>query len=295
MEEVIETTQQTTEEVNTFIQYIQDHIPNLIGFGVKVLFALLFFAIGKIFIKWIRGFVRKALERSTVDKGVEQFVDSLLKFGLYGVLIFSIATKFGFDTASVAALIASAGVAIGLAVQGTLSNFAGGVLILILKPFVVGDYIIENNQGNEGTVNEIQMFYTKLATVDNKIVIVPNSMLTSGSLVNITQMKKRNLIIEVGISYDADIRQAKDILMDLMMKEECIDHEMEMKTYVSELGADGVILGMRGWVNTDDYWNARWDMLEQIKYAFDDAGIEIPYHKMDINIKKDLQNFENQI
>lgn len=290
MEEVIETTQQTTEEVNELFQYVQSHIPSLIGFAFRVFLALIFFALGKMIIKWIRNIVRKGLEKSGVDKGVEQFVDSLLKFSLYAILIFTIITKFGVDPASVAAIIASAGVAVGLALQGSLSNFAGGVLILMLKPFVVGDYIIENGQGNEGTVKEIQMFYTKLATVDNKTVILPNSMLTSSSIVNITHMDKRNLILEVDISYDSDIRQAKEILFDLMNRDELIDNDMEQKVYVNELGADGIVLGMRGWVNTEDYWTVRWRMLENIKYAFDEAGIEIPYHKMDINIKKDLHN-----
>lgn len=290
MEEVIETTQQTTEEVNALIQYIQNHIPALIGFTFRVCLAFVFFILGRIIIKWIRKIVRKALDRSTVDTGVSQFVDSLLKFALYAVLIFTIITKFGVDPASVAAIIASAGVAVGLALQGSLSNFAGGVLILLLKPFVVGDYIIENTQGNEGTVKEIQMFYTKLATIDNKVIIIPNSMLTSSSIVNITHMNKRNLILEVSISYDSDIRLAKEILFELMSKDELIDNEMEQKVYVNELGADGIVLGMRGWVKTEDYWTVRWRMLESIKYAYDDAGIEIPYHKMDINVKKDLHN-----
>lgn len=290
MEEVIETTQQTTEEVNALLQYIQNNVPSLIGFAFRVFLAIVFFILGRMIIKWIRKIVRKTLEKSTVDKGVEQFVDSLLRFVLYAVLIFTIVTKFGVDPASVAAIIASAGVAVGLALQGSLSNFAGGVLILLLKPFVVGDYIIENSQGNEGTVKEIQMFYTKLATVDNKIVIMPNSMLTSSSLVNITHMNKRNLILEVSISYESDIKLAKKILFDLMQEDALIDNELEQKVYVSELGDDGVVLGMRGWVKTEDYWTARWRMLENIKYAYDDAGIEIPYHKMDVNIKKGLHN-----
>ena len=162
MEEVIETTQETaeeaTEDVNALIQYVQDHIPSIIGFAFQVLLALIFFFLGRMAINWIRKLCGRMLERSSADKGVEQFVDSLLKFGLNTLLIFMIATKFGLDTASVAALIASAGVALGLALQGSLSNFAGGVLILLLKPFVVGDYIIEDNHGNEGTVKEIQMF-----------------------------------------------------------------------------------------------------------------------------------------
>ena len=166
-EEVVETTKNAVEEMNQFTAYLQENIPNIIGFGVKVLFAILFFLVGRAVIKWIRKIVRHSMERSNADVGVRQFVDSVLKVVLYFILLFSIATKFGVDAASVAALIASGGVAIGLALQGSLSNFAGGVLILLLKPFEVGDYIIEDTNKNEGTVKEIQIFYTKLSTIDN--------------------------------------------------------------------------------------------------------------------------------
>ena len=191
--EVAEVTQQTVKEVSRFAQYIQDNIPTLIGFGIRVLLALVFFFIGRILIKWIRKIVRRSIERSSADKGVEQFVDSVLKFALYFLLIFSIASKFGVDTTSVAALIASGGVAIGLALQGSLSNFAGGVLILLLKPFEVGDYIIEDSNGKEGTVKEIQIFYTKLSTIDNKTIVIPNGMLTNNSLTNATAKDERRL------------------------------------------------------------------------------------------------------
>ena len=226
------------------------------------------------------------LERSNVDKGVETFVDSLLKFMLYGMLLFTIATKFGFDTASVAALIASAGVAIGLAVQGSLSNFAGGILILLLKPFVVGDYIIEDNHGDEGTVKEIQLFYTKLLTVDNRTVVIPNGMLTNNSLTNVTHMDERKLELKVSISYESDLLKAKAVLADLIRKESRIIQDKEHRIFVDELGDDGVILGMRCWVSTEDYWNVRWDMLEEIKLTFDREGIVIPYHQMSVRIQE---------
>ena len=156
-EQVVEVTQETVNEVNALVEYIQTNIPNIIGFGIKVLIALLTFCVGRLLIGWIRKIVKRSLAR-TVDKGVEQFVDSVLKFVLYGVLIFIIAAKLGIDTTSVAALVASGGVALGLALQGSLSNFAGGVLILLLKPFEVGDYIIEDTNGKEGVVKEIQTF-----------------------------------------------------------------------------------------------------------------------------------------
>lgn len=286
MDEVIETTNEAAEDVNVFIQYLQDHIPNLISFAIEIVLALIFFFLGRIVIKWIRKLVRKMLERSNVDKGVETFVDSLLKFMLYGILLFTIATKFGFDTASVAALIASAGVAVGLAVQGSLSNFAGGILILLLKPFVVGDYIIEDNHGDEGTVKEIQLFYTKLLTFDNRTVVIPNGMLTNNSLTNVTHMDERKLELKVSISYESDLLKAKAVLADLIRKESRIMQDKEHRIFVDELGDDGVILGMRCWVSTEDYWNVRWDMLEEIKLTFDRESIVIPYRQMNVRIQE---------
>ncbi len=286
MDEVIETTNEAAEDVNVFIQYLQDHIPNLISFAIEIVLALIFFFFGRIAIKWIRKLTRKMLERSNVDKGVETFVDSLLKFMLYGILLFTIATKFGFDTASVAALIASAGVAVGLAVQGSLSNFAGGILILLLKPFVVGDYIIEDNHGDEGTVKEIQLFYTKLLTVDNRTVVIPNGMLTNNSLTNVTHMDERKLELKVSISYESDLLKAKAVLADLIRKESRIMQDKEHRIFVDELGDDGVILGMRCWVSTEDYWNVRWDMLEGIKLTFDRESIVIPYRQMNVRIQE---------
>ena len=286
MDEVIETTNEAAEDVNVFIQYLQDHIPNLISFAIEIVLALIFFFLGRIAIKWIRKLIRKMLERSNVDKGVETFVDSLLKFMLYGILLFTIATKFGFDTASVAALIASAGVAVGLAVQGSLSNFAGGILILLLKPFVVGDYIIEDNHGDEGTVKEIQLFYTKLLTVDNRTVVIPNGMLTNNSLTNVTHMDERKLELKVSISYESDLLKAKAVLADLIRKESRIMQDKEHRIFVDELGDDGVILGLRCWVSTEDYWNVRWDMLEGIKLTFDREGIVIPYRQMNVRIQE---------
>lgn len=286
MDEVIETTNEAAEDVNVFIQYLQDHIPNLISFAIEIVLALIFFFLGRIAIKWIRKLTRKMLERSNVDKGVETFVDSLLKFMLYGILLFTIATKFGFDTASVAALIASAGVAVGLAVQGSLSNFAGGILILLLKPFVVGDYIIEDNHGDEGTVKEIQLFYTKLLTVDNRTVVIPNGMLTNNSLTNVTHMDERKLELKVSISYESDLLKAKAVLADLIRKESRIMQDKEHRIFVDELGDDGVILGMRCWVSTEDYWNVRWDMLEGIKLTFDRESIVIPYRHMNVRIQE---------
>lgn len=284
--EVKEVTQDTVKEVSRLAQYIQDSIPKLAGFGVRVLIALAVFFAGRIVIRWIQKVVRRSLERSNADKGVVQFVDSFLKVGLYALLIFSIAAKFGVDTASVAALVASGGVAIGLALQGSLSNFAGGVLILLLKPFEVGDYIIEDTNKNEGTVKEIQIFYTKLSTIDNKTIVIPNGMLTNSSLTNATAKDERRLDLKVSISYQADLRKAKALVEGILMNDVCVMKDEEINVFVDDLAESAVILGARAWVKNEVFWPTRWRILETIKLTLDENGIEIPYPQMTVHVKE---------
>ena len=286
-QEVTDATQEAVKQVNQLTQYVQDSIPGLITFGLKVLAALVAFFIGRLVIRWIRKIVRRSFERSGADKGVEQFVDSLLKYGLYALLVFSLISSLGFDTTSVAAVLASGGVAIGLALQGSLSNFAGGVLILLLKPFVVGDYIIEDSNGKEGTVKEIQIFYTKLSTIDNKTIVIPNGMLTNNSITNATAKDERQLDLRVGISYDADIRQAKSVIENLLIKDECIIKNEQINVFVHELADSAVVLGIRAWVKNEEYWETRWRLLEEIKLLLDENGIEIPYPQMTVHMQKD--------
>lgn len=285
-QEVTDATQEAVKQVNQLTQYVQDSIPGLITFGLKVLAALVAFFIGRLVIRWIRKIVRRSFERSGADKGVEQFVDSLLKYGLYVLLVFSLISSLGFDTTSVAAVLASGGVAIGLALQGSLSNFAGGVLILLLKPFVVGDYIIEDTNGKEGTVKEIQIFYTKLSTIDNKTIVIPNGMLTNNSITNATAKDERQLDLRVGISYDADIRQAKSVIENLLIKDECIIKNEQINVFVHELADSAVVLGIRAWVKNEEYWETRWRLLEEIKLLLDENGIEIPYPQMTVHMQK---------
>ena len=285
-QEVTDATQEAVKQVNQLTQYVQDSIPGLITFGLKVLAALVAFFIGRLVIRWIRKIVRRSFERSGADKGVEQFVDSLLKYGLYALLVFSLISSLGFDTTSVAAVLASGGVAIGLALQGSLSNFAGGVLILLLKPFVVGDYIIEDTNGKEGTVKEIQIFYTKLSTIDNKTIVIPNGMLTNNSITNATAKDERQLDLRVGISYDADIRQAKNVIEKLLEKDECIIKNEQINVFVHELADSAVVLGIRAWVKNEEYWTTRWRLLEEIKLLLDENGIEIPYPQMTGHMQK---------
>lgn len=283
-EEVVETTKNAVEEMNQFTAYLQENIPNIIGFGVKVLFAILFFLVGRAVIKWIRKIVRHSMERSNADVGVRQFVDSVLKVVLYFILLFSIATKFGVDAASVAALIASGGVAIGLALQGSLSNFAGGVLILLLKPFEVGDYIIEDTNKNEGTVKEIQIFYTKLSTIDNKTIVIPNGILTNNSLTNATAKDERRLDLKVDISYEASIKEAKAVIETILKNDEAVLQDEDINVFVDALGESSVVLGVRAWTKNEDFWSAKWRILEEIKEQLDEHHISIPYQQLMVHM-----------
>lgn len=265
-------------------KYLQELPEKALQLGVRVLLAVVFFLIGLQLIKIIRKLLGKALKKGNADKGVIQFLDSFVKVGLLILLLFSIASSFGLDAASVVALLGSAGVAIGLALQGSLSNFAGGVLILLLKPFKVGDYIIEDNKKNEGTVTEIQLFYTKLVTMDDKVIILPNGTLANTSLTNVTATYKRRLDIYVGISYQADTRLAKQVLGSVIDEEKSVLREEEPLVYVHELAESAVIMGIRVWVANEDYFHAKCGMMEQIKRKLEENGIAIPYSQMDIHI-----------
>ena len=286
-QEVTDATQEAVKQVNQLTQYVQDSIPELITFGLKVLAALVAFFVGRLVIRWIRKIVRRSFERSGADKGVEQFVDSLLKYGLYALLVFSLISSLGFDTTSVAAVLASGGVAIGLALQGSLSNFAGGVLILLLKPFVVGDYIIEDSNGKEGTVKEIQIFYTKLSTIDNKTIVIPNGMLTNNSLTNATAKAERKLDLKVDIAYEADLRKAKAVIEEIIRQDDATIKNEEILVFVHELAESSVVIGARAWVKNEDYWNARWRILEEIKLKLDENEIEMAYPHLTVQMGKE--------
>lgn len=271
-------------EPSVIMETLKGYVPDIIHFGIAVLISVVAFIIGSKIIKVIRKIVKRSLERSSVDKGVEQFVDSLLKFSLYLILIMTIAGMLGIQTTSIVTVIGSAGVAVGLALQGSLSNFAGGVLILILKPFKVGDYIIDCGTGNEGSVKQIQIFYTKLLTNDNKETLIPNGTLMNSSIINVTGQQQRRVDIVVGISYDADLKVAKNCLKELVVKEEKVIKEKPVDIFVNNLGDSAVELGLHVWVATEDYWNVKWRLTENIKLAFDEKNIEIPFNQLSVHI-----------
>ena len=274
------------EEIDpTLIEKFLRELPEkALHLGVRILLVLIFFLIGVQCIKLLRKIIKKSLQKANADVGVTQFVDSFIKIGTYAVLIMMLATSFGVDAASIIAIFGSAGVAIGLALQGSLSNLAGGVLILILKPFKVGDYIIEDTNKNEGTVSEIQIFYTKLITPENKIIILPNGTLANSSLTNVTQAPYRRNDLKISISYESDIKTAKNVLMRVMKEDEAVLKDKEMVVYVDDLADSSVVIGVRCWVVQDDYWTSRWRLLENAKYALEEKGIVLAYPQLDVHI-----------
>ena len=279
-------TEAVVQEVGKLAQYVSDKIPTILDFAIGVVLSLVVFAIGAKVIGWIRKLIKKSLERSKLDVGVQQFLDSIVKFALYALLVFSILQNYGLDTATVAAALASCGVAIGLALQGSLSNFAGGVLILVLKPFVVGNYILEHAGGLEGTVKEIHMFYTKLQTPDNRIIIIPNGTLSNNSITNVSSQDKRRLDWKVDIAYGADLKKAKEVIENLVRAEEHILLDEGVTVYVDSLGASSVVIGARAWVPSEHYWTVRWKVTEDIKLALDENGIEIPFNQLTVHVEK---------
>lgn len=271
------------EQIGALKNFLNGIPEKALNLGLRVLLAVVVFLVGRQLIKLVCNVLKKALQRANVEVGAVQFLSSLLRAALYIVLTFMIATKFGLDAASVVALLGSAGVAIGLAVQGSLSNLAGGVLILMLKPFKVGDYIIDST-GKEGVVTEIQIFYTKLLTVDNKCVILPNGQLANNSVINVTAMDCRRFDIIIGVSYQSDLQLAKDTLMKVLKEDAITLKDKEMLIYVNELAGSSVNLGIRFWVKQEDYWTAKFRITENCKLALDAAGIQIPYQQVDVHL-----------
>lgn len=253
---------------------------------VKIIVAaLLIWFIGKKVIKLVLKITKHALEKADIDDGVETFLMSLIRILLYGVLIVVLAGTVGINTTSVITLLGSAGLAIGLALQGSLSNFAGGVLILVLKPFRIGDYIVVN--GMEGTVTSIDIFYTKLRTGDNRVVVLPNGTLSNSDLINASQEKIRRVDVMACVDYGSDIKKVKEILFDIGSNLEYSfeDEGHPIQVYVSSYEASSIDVGLRFWVNAGDYWKAKWTVNELMKEKFDAAGISIPFNQLDVMIK----------
>ncbi len=276
--------EELTRNLNAFEKFLDTLPEKALGLGVRVLIAVILFFIGSKAISFIRKITKKSFQRANVETGVIQFLDGLIKFSLYGILALAIAGNFGFDATSVVALVGSAGVTIGLALQGSLSNLAGGVLILLLKPFRVGDFIIESGHGTEGTVKEIGIFYTKLATTDGKAVVLPNGNLANSAITNATDVPIRRVDIPVGISYDSDIKKAKEVLQSVMDTDADVLHNEPIMVFVDSLADSAVVLNMRCFCENPLYWELRWRLLENAKLALDAEKIEIPFPQVSVHM-----------
>ncbi|WP_405380463.1 mechanosensitive ion channel family protein [Maribacter sp. LLG6340-A2] len=241
----------------------------------NVVIAIILLVLGTYIIRFINKMVRKFFLRKDYDLALETFLQSFISIGLKIILFVLVITQLGVQTTSLVAILASAGLAIGLALQGSLANFAGGVLILLFKPFRIGDFI--SAQGVDGTVREISIFTTKVSTFGNQIAVIPNGQLSNNTIVNYNALNTRRDKIDVGIGYGSNIKQAKEIMLAICKERETILKEPAPEVYVGELADSSVNLTLRFWANNSDFWAAHFYVLEEIKYRFDAAGIEIPF------------------
>lgn len=263
--------------------YVQETlVPTLLPIVFKLIIALLIFFIGKKIVKKAINILSKSFEKSNMEEGTAHFLCSILNGVGMIVLIFIIASYLNFSTGPIVAILGSAGLAVGLALQGSLSNFAGGVLLLLMKPFRVGDYICA--LGNEGTVVKIDIVYTTLMTGDNRKIVIPNGSLSNANIVNVTNEPMRRVDILVGVDYSADIRQVKEVLEQIVAKQELILKDQDISIFVDNFDASAVSMGLRVWTETENYWKVKWDLQEQIKNVFDEKGISIPYNRLDVNV-----------
>jgi len=252
---------------------------------IKILIALVIYWLGNKLIKFVLNITGKAMEKANLDAGVQSFLKSAIKIVLFVVLVFGIVSYLGIATTGIAALFASAGVTVGLALQGSLSNLAGGVLILVLKPFKVGEYIIAC--GEEGTVTSIEILCTKLLTTDNKVVIIPNGSLANSNITNVSREEFRRVDFVFGVAYDSDLKLVKSLLQTVGERHELTlkDEEHPVKVFINEFGASSIDFGFRVWCKNSDYWTVKWELMEQVKEAFDANNIEIPFNQLDVNMK----------
>lgn len=264
------------------ILYIRNLIPRGMDFLLSLFVALLVLGIGTMLIKKVLSVLKKGMQKRGMEPGVLSFLISAIRVVLYILLIIIAAQILGFATTSIVALVGSAGLAIGLALQGSLANFAGGVLILLMKPFVVGDYIIVGEI--EGIVKKIDIVYTTLATVDNRAAVLPNGKLADSNIINVTGEDKRRIDISVGIEYSENIKRVRTVLQEITDRQEARLSDMPVDIVVSSLDDSAVTMAVHMWVKPEDYNKTRWAMFEEIKEEFDKNGIVIPYNQLDVNV-----------
>lgn len=263
-------------------QYTDKAVELLIQYIPNVLLAILVLIVGLKLIKVLAKGMDKAMARKDLDKSLRHFLSSMVTIILKVVLFISIASMLGIATTSFIALLGAAGLAVGLALQGSLANFAGGVLILFFKPYSVGEFI--SAQGFMGTVKEIQVFNTVLNTPDNKVVIIPNGPMSNGPITNFSREETRRVDLVFGIGYDDDIKKAQDVLLDIISDHKKILGDPAPLVRVGELADSSVNFNTRVWVKSEDYWDVFYDLQETVKQRFDKEGISIPYPQRDMHM-----------
>lgn len=259
-------------------------IESLINFGFKLAIAILVFFAGKFIIKSLHSWIRKVMLKRETDPSLTSFILSLVKITLYFILVVTVIGIVGIETSSFLALFASAGVAVGLALSGTLQNFAGGVLILLLKPYKVGDFI--EAQGFAGTVKEIQIFNTIINTPDNKAIIIPNGGLSTSSINNYSLEKRRRIDWTIGVAYGTDIDHARKVILDMLESEEKLEKTPAPVVWINELADSSVNLTVRAWVPTSEYWDVYFRLNEMFYKQLPEHGIEFPFPQMDVHLVK---------
>jgi len=269
----------SVEKVESYMQMLGEMT---LTFGVQFLMAVVVYFVGNLIINKMVALVELALKKKQVEVTLHQFLISILRTALKAIQIIIFASMIGIQTASFIAILGAAGLAIGLALQGSLANFAGGVLILLFRPFKNGDAI--DAQGYVGTVEEIQIFNTILKTFDNKRIIIPNALLSNGCVTNINVNGTRRVDLVFGIGYDDDIAKAKALLKSLIDADERILKDEVNDIWVGEHGDSSVNLFVRPWVKSADYWGVYFDLMEQVKLAFDKEGISIPFPQSDVHM-----------
>ncbi len=260
-------------------------LPALMDLGINVLKAAVVMFIGVRIAKFLRNMLNRTFTKMHMDSLLHSFLTAVVYAGVCGISAFIALEKLGVSSASIIALLGSAGLAVSLSMQDFLGNFAGGVIIMALKPFRAGDYIVCDT--SEGIVAETGLFYTTLKTIDNRQIILPNGLVANARIINVTAEDKRRLEIRVSVAYEADLRRAKDILRRLFEENPNILHDEEIVTFIDELGESGITVVGRGWIAKENYWPTKWAMTEELKYAYDEAGIEIPVRRVSLDIRKE--------
>lgn len=271
------------ESLTAIQKFIKTASPVVLNALWHIALALVIFFVGRWLIEKFLSRVALLDNKTKIDPGVAKFVRSLVRVALWALLIYFIADFLGVPTASFVALLGSIGVTVGLALQGSLSNFAGGLILMFLHPFKTGDYI-KTASDIEGTVVEIGLFFTTLRMADNKIITIPNGNLSAGNIINYNVLPVRRLSTTVGIAYEADSARAIELLTALIKSRKPLVNPEKALVYVKELGDSSVVLGLHYWVKTDDYWDEAWSINQAIKDVLDQNGIAIPFNQLDVHV-----------